>query len=47
MRIKPTKKGDKLWKLGTIVEVLEFSSYKVKTESGNVIRRNRIDVIKT
>jgi hypothetical protein len=41
VRIQPNKIGDRCWLRGTVCGLKGYRSYDVKTQSGNVVRRNR------
>ena len=47
VRIRPSRLNQKIWILGKIKEVLPFRSYKILTQTGSNIKRNRRDLRKT
>lgn len=47
VRIQPLNKTEKSWRKGQIVEKVNDRSYKIKTEHGPNIRRNRIHLRKS
>ena len=47
VRIRPSRLNKKIWILGKIVQELPFRSYRVLTETGTNITRNRRDLRKT
>ena len=42
IRLKPLIKGQKEWQKGTLLTCLDERSYEVETDTGGIIRRNRI-----
>ena len=41
-RIKPFIKGNSEWQKGTVLTLLDERSYEIETDSGGVLRRNRV-----